>query len=78
MCPPGLHLSLGIGLLLFNHLEQELECFDLQVATHLSSSDVFPDLPSSAVTEFNKLLQSLHTAEEELAALKDRECPLKS
>ena len=78
MCPPGLHLSLCIGLSLFNHLEQEWECFDLQVATHLRSSDVFPDLPSPAVTEFNKLLQSLHTAEEELAALKDGECQLKS
>ncbi len=80
MCPPGLHLSLGIGLLLFNHLEQELECFDLQVATTLASAadDTMPTTASPEVTELIGLVRLLHAADEELTTLKAQEDQMKS
>ncbi len=60
--------SLGIGLLLYNHLEADLKCFDLEIATAIAKDKAA--LPSSGqLAELVHSIRSYHAAELELQTL---------
>ena len=64
MCPPGLHITLGIFQRLFDLLEEDCHQLDRKVANHCGTT--------TNITTFDKYLEtkaSLQSLEEELSSL---------
>lgn len=64
VCPPGLHITLGVFQRLFNLLEEECHCLDQQISVNTCTSS-----RKSSFEEYLKAKVSLRALKEELTSL---------
>ena len=66
VCPPGLHITLGIFTKLYGLLEDECHNLDLELALH-SSEDAH-----SSFSTYSQELQKLHLLQAEMEQVTDK------